>query len=99
MFVLLLGMEAAVILPAACSTMSQPSDVAAAEVALTTAERAALVYTTLPSADPAVKAKIKAADNVAYKAVKAAEGGMGTAASAIAAISSLSSIIPAGATP
>lgn len=78
--------------------------VAEAEVALTTAERLALHYVTLPAcpkatlcSDAATVAKIKAADNVAYAAVKAARANNTDAnvAAANAAIAGLLSIIPA----
>lgn len=81
--------------------------VAGAEIALTAAEREALIYTSLPPctapqtnpvcADPAIKARIKAADNTAYNAVMAARQNAGTIAAAVSAIEALQSLIPASA--
>jgi TRAP-type C4-dicarboxylate transport system permease small subunit len=88
---------------AACST-SQPvsNDVAAAEIALTSAERVALIYTTLPRCGGAVTIcsaqatvdKIKALDTEAYTAVKAAQKNSALISAAWAAISSFQSAIP-----
>jgi uncharacterized protein YcfL len=88
---------------AACSSTQQSQTVAGAEVALTAAEAAAFQYVTLPvcpasngtlCSNPAISAQIKAADNVAFAAVKSAEAGSGSVATAMAAIASLSSVIP-----
>ena len=78
--------------------------VAGAEIALTAAEQAAFVYTSLPPctapvtnpacADPAVKTQIKAADNTAYNAVMAARQNQGTIAMAVSAIAALQLMIP-----
>ena len=68
--------------------------VAASEEALTTAEKLALVYEQSPSPNPAIVAKIKAADTTAYNAVKAAEAGTGALAAATAAIDAFVALIP-----
>lgn len=105
----IIGFACCALALAACSTTTVQTDSAAAAVALTTAERLALVYMSLPQcgapgatavcSDPAVKAKIKAADNTAYAAVKSAEAGMTTTAAAVAAITALQALIPTGANP
>lgn len=105
----IIGFACCALALAACTTPAVQTDAAAAEVALTTAERLALAYTTLPQcgaagataicSDPAIKAKIKAADNTAYTAVKAAETGGTTVAAAVAAIAALQAVIPTGAKP
>jgi hypothetical protein len=92
------------LLPAACGTTQTAQTVAASEVALTAAEATAFKYATLPScpvttgtlcSQPAIVAQIKAADNIAYAAVKAAEGGTGDAALAAAAVAALVALVPA----
>jgi hypothetical protein len=92
------------LLPAACGTTQTAQTVAASEVALTAAEATAFKYATLPScpsptgtlcSQPAIVAQIKAADNIAFAAVKAAEGGAGDAALAAAAVAALVALIPA----
>lgn len=89
---------------AACSTMNAQTDIAAIEVGLTGAETAAKAYAQLPSADPAIVAKIKAADQVAFTTVKAAEaaakaGASPDLAASLAALTALQALIPAGAKP
>lgn len=97
------------LLMAACATAPATTtvnnSVAAAVIALTSAEKAALIYTSLPAcptapvcADSVLKAKIKAADNTAYTAVKAAESDASMLAVALTAVQTLSNLIP-GATP
>jgi hypothetical protein len=86
-----------------CSTSTSVSnDVAAAEIALTSAERVALIYTSLPrcggvarlcSAQATVDS-IKALDTKAYTAVKAAEKDSGLISAAWVAISTLQGAIP-----
>jgi len=86
-----------------CSASStQTNDVAAAEVALTGAERLALVYTSLPRcpgatpcSDAATVATIKSLDNQAYAAVTAAKGNPSLVAAATAAVAALTNAIPA----
>jgi hypothetical protein len=82
----------------------QTNQVAQAENALTIAEQAATVYVRLPlcpqaagtlCSDATIAAKIKAADNVAYAAVKGAENGTVAPADAVAAVSALSALTPA----
>jgi hypothetical protein len=64
---------------AACTPQQQQSSLPSIEVALAVAETAANGYKNLPPCgvapccDPAIVAKMKAADNVAYDAVKAAQ--------------------------
>lgn len=86
----------------ACTGASIDSQVAGAEVALTGAEGAALLYTKLPrcnastplcATQPAVDA-IKGADNQAYAAVVEARNNTGTIDAALTAINSLSALIP-----
>ena len=74
----------------------------AAVVGLTAAERAALVYTSLPRcpaaalcSDPATVQKIKDADNIAYAAVKAAEQNEALLGAALSAVSALQGTVPA----
>ena len=71
------------------------------EIALTTAERAALAYATLPACPavalchkPGIVTAIKQADDVAYAAVKAARTGVGSVATAQAAVAALAAIVP-----
>lgn len=83
---------------------STQTGVAAAEVALTAAEKAALTYASLPQcpvgapicSDAATIAKVKAGDNTAYAAVKAARasGASADIAVANAAIAALVSMVP-----
>ena len=91
---------------AGCSGQSAPvayaNGVASAEVALTQAEKAALVYTSLPRcpaapvcSDSVIVASIGAADNKAYAAVQALKAGTGTQDAAAAAVAVLLAIIPA----
>jgi len=82
--------------------------VAAAEQALTLAERIALRYTSLPQCgsevkgfiprchDPAIKAKIKALDNTAFNAVMAARNNEALLSVAVSAIGNLSAAVPGG---
>lgn len=88
--------------PAAVQT-----NVAQLEVALTAAEKAAFLYATRPQcptsaplcSDAATVAKVKAADNTAYAAVKGARAAptdTAQAARASAAVAALVSMIPAG---
>jgi hypothetical protein len=91
---------------AACAAQTavrpvSPQTIAEAELALTAAERAALAYTSLPPcpaakvcADPALKAKIKAADIIAYNAVVAARTNPALVGAAWSAITALSGLIP-----
>jgi hypothetical protein len=87
---------------AACASNTVGNDAAAAEIALTSAERVALIYTTLPRcggvaticSNPATVDKIKALDQQAYTAVKAAENNSGLISAAWAAISIFQSAIP-----
>jgi hypothetical protein len=91
---------------AACAAQTaiqpvSPRTVAEAELALTAAERAALAYTSLPPcpaakicADPALKAKIKSADVIAYNAVVAARDNPALAGAAWSAITALGGLIP-----
>lgn len=74
------------------------NSVAEAEILLTAAENTATVYVQLPNcpapkgglcSDAATRDKIKAADNVAYSAVKAARANAGTVAAAVSAIAGL----------
>jgi hypothetical protein len=85
---------------AACST----SNIAQTEVALTIAERLALVYVTQPvcvpagppvCSDPAIVAQIKAADAVAYSAVKQAQAGKLDPSQAATEVAALAALIPA----
>ena len=64
-----------------CSSPQQQSALPSLEVALAVAETAANSYKALTVADPAVVAKMKAADSVAYDAVKAAERSAATGSS------------------
>lgn len=91
----------------ACATGPDPGQQAkvdAAVLGLSTAERLAAIYTKLPSctapkpvmlcSDPAIKQKIKDADQVAYNAVKAAENNPALLSLALDAVSNLQSVIP-----
>ena len=88
---------------AACSTSTSVSnDVAATEIALTAAERVALIYTTLPRCSSsatlcstqAMVDKIKSLDQRAYTAVEAAKADSALISAAWVAISTLQSAIP-----
>ena len=94
---------AALCLLAACSS----AKVAQTEVALTAAENAALQYVQLPRcpgpvpgalcSDQAIVAKIAAADNAAYAAVKQAEANTGNSAAqqvAQDAVAALTALVP-----
>lgn len=72
----------ALLVLAACSSGQQQSSIAALEVGLATAETAATSYKNLPPcvtlgsgvcSDIGVVAQLKAADNLAYTAIKSAE--------------------------
>jgi hypothetical protein len=97
-----LALAAVVLLSACNATVAISNDVAAAEVSLTAAEQAALIYTNRPRcggtvtlcSDPATVAKIKALDNQAYTAVTMARDNKGTLSAAIAAVSAFSLAIP-----
>ena len=87
---------------AGCGSVSIDGKIAGAEVALTGAENAALLYTRLPRCDgatplcsnqPTVDA-IKAADDTAYDALVEARNNTGTVDAALAAIETLSALIP-----
>lgn len=104
----LVNITAGALLLAGCSTQpaAVKTDIAAIELALTAAEKAALLYVTRPQcpkaaplcSDKATVDQIKQADSTAYAAVKAARasGGSASAATASAAIAALVSMIPAG---
>lgn len=91
----------------ACATANTKSVIAGLEVSLTSAETAATLYARLPVCgaaaicqNPAVTAKLKAADATAYAAVKSAEAAAASGASvdttaAVAAVAALQSAIPA----
>jgi PBP1b-binding outer membrane lipoprotein LpoB len=90
---------------AGCSNQSAPvvfaNSVAGAELALTQAEKAALIYTSLPRcptapvcSDSTIVASIGAADNKAYAAVQALKAGTGTQDAAAAAVAILLAAIP-----
>lgn len=77
--------------------------VAAAEIALTNAERLALIYTTLPRcgpvspplcSDPGIVQTIKDYDNRAYAAVMAARSNEALIAVALSAIDAFGGVIP-----
>jgi hypothetical protein len=77
--------------------------IVAAQQTLTTLERTALAYTSLPAcetprvhpcADPDIKARIKAADMIAYNAVMRARRNQGSLADALVAIDALERVIP-----
>lgn len=96
--VLVLG--TAMLVLGACSGNS----VAQSQVALTLAERLALQYVTLPACTPAgpkacsdaaIVAQIKAADTLAYQAVKQAQAGTIDPAQAAAEVAALAALIPA----
>ena len=72
------------------------TDVGTVALALTAAERLAIAYIKLPRcpapapcSDPAIVAKIAAADNAAFNAVQAARTGAGTVDAAWSAIATL----------
>ena len=96
-----------VVLLAGCAaqqpaTTGLSNGVAAAEIALTSAEKTALIYTKLPrcpaaslcSTQAAVD-KIKAADNTAFIAVQAARTNEALLGAALTAIQTLTASIPA----
>jgi hypothetical protein len=98
------GAAIGILFLAASLTACASNGVAQTEVGLTSAEQLAMQYVTLPAcpsatgalcSDPSITAKIKAADDVAYAAVKGLENGTVTAAAAQAAVASLLSVIPA----
>lgn len=79
------------------------STVAQVEVALTVAERAALIYKRLPPcptkplcSDPAIVARILDLDNQAYNAVVLARSNPALLSAAILAVNMFSSAIPKG---
>lgn len=84
------------------TTTAVSNDVAAAEVSLTAAEQAALIYTSRPRcggavklcSDPAVVARIKQLDNQAYTAVIAARDNKGAVSAAVLAVEAFSTAIP-----
>lgn len=84
------------------TNLDPTSKVYAAVAALTAAERAALIYTTLPRcprpppcSDPATVQRIKDADTMAYNAVKLAERNEAMLGAALTAISGLQAVTPA----
>lgn len=92
----------------ACAAAQTHADnsVAAAETALTAAEQAATLYTSLPRCAPhgsplcsqaSVVASIKAADNTAYSAVVAARHNKAMLSLALQAIADLRAAVPANA--
>jgi len=84
------------------TTTAVSNDVAAAEVSLTAAEQAALIYTSRPRCNGATPLcstqatvdRIKVLDNQAYTAVTAARDNKGTLSAAIAAVEAFSTAIP-----
>lgn len=93
------------LLATACASPGVANKVDAAVVALTTAERLALNYTSLPRcgtspktpvvcSTPSVVAAIKAADQKAYDAVKAAEKNEAFLSMALVAIADLGTTVP-----
>lgn len=93
---------AAMLALGACQNPQVSAKVDAAIVSLTTAERLALVYTSLPRcpvsapicSDPARVAQIKSLDMKAYTAVKVAEKNEALLSAAIDAVQSFQSAIP-----
>ena len=92
---------AALLAVGGCANPGVKAKVDAAVVALTTAERVALIYTGLPRcpapspcSDPATVQRIKDADNQAYQAVKAAEQNEALLSVALQAIATLQSVTP-----
>jgi hypothetical protein len=91
-------------LVACAATPGVPSKVDAAVVGLTTAESLALVYVKLPRcgtvasmfvcSDLDTMNKLKALDNIAYKAVKAAENNEALLSDALIAVTAFQSAIP-----
>lgn len=87
---------------AACAAApGTQSKVDAAVVALTTAERLALVYTKLPRcpapapcSDPNTVTRIKSLDSQAYSAVKAAESNEALLDAALVAIQNFQAAVP-----
>lgn len=108
--ILFAGLFAAIALAgvAGCTTAQPRSTVAALETSLTVLEAGGTAYIQLPlcggasevCSDPAVSARIKAADVKAYTAVKAARaatangGGDGSTQAAAAAVAALRTLIP-----
>jgi hypothetical protein len=97
----LLGMALLMGVLSACA--SQGSGIAETKVALTLADRLAVVYITAPAcpspdgricSDAATVAKIKAAASLAYSAVKQAEAGKIDPAQAAAEVAALALLIP-----
>jgi hypothetical protein len=96
---------AACLAATACSTSGQTvAKIDAAVVALTTAERVALIYTSMPRctapptttfcSSPSVVAEIKSLNMTAYTAVKAAEANSAVLQAALDAIGNFQSAIP-----
>ena len=105
MRVIIVGFFAALTLSACASQQAATiatNSVAGAEIALTAAEKAALVYTSLPRcpsssllcSDSALVSKIKSADNVAYETVTAARSNSALVAVALTSIQTLTNLIP-----
>lgn len=95
---------AAVLLLVGCGTTKAPpakTDIAAVEIALTAAEKAATLYVTRPQcpqaaplcSERATVDKIKAADNTAFTAVRLARTG-GDILAASSAIAALVALVP-----
>lgn len=91
----------------ASGSATDNQSLATVEASLTTLERVALFYTSLPPCavgtvttanaaclDPVAKEKIKAADRIAYDAVVAARAGTGPLAAAVTAIDALAASLP-----
>lgn len=108
MRVIIIGLVMALTLSACASQQAATvttNSVAGAEIALTSAEKAALVYTSLPRcpgvalcSDPTLVTKIKSADNVAYGAVMAARSNSALVAVALTSIQNLTNLIPVSTT-
>ncbi len=88
---------------ASCTTTpAVGNDIAAVEIALTAAERAALIYTSLPRcggvatlcSSQATVDRVKAADQQAYQAMKAAQKDSGLISAAWGAISAFQLATP-----
>lgn len=87
----------------ACASPAAQTGVAAAAIALTAADQAAVAYITLPAcpskngtlcSDAVKVAQIKSAGALAFAAVKAAEAGTGTQANAQAALATFVALVP-----
>lgn len=98
-------MKRLLVIPAAIGLLvgcaSAGNDIVAAEVALTAAEKATVLYERLPRcpgpavcSDQAVVNKIKALDQTAYNAVKAAEANPALVSAAVSAVTDLKNAIP-----